>query len=56
MASLGEAGSHRHDAIDVDIGILGNKEKRLLVGQAKKAKQVQDGNVFGKGSYPKQNT
>lgn len=30
MASLREAGSHGHDAVDVDIGILGSKGEQVL--------------------------
>lgn len=37
MTSLREAGSHGHDAVDVDIGILERKESECSVGQVGKA-------------------
>lgn len=50
MASLREAGSHGHDAVDVDISILGEgKESECLVGQAEKTSIVSfwGGCLFG---------
>lgn len=53
MTGLREAGSHGHDAVDVDIGILERKESERSVGQGGKAStEHYGGEDLGKEATP----